>query len=287
MKAIYVIRHANWDGKNDALTEQGASDAAEYSAYLPDFAIVYSSPFIRAQQTAEKISELKPRVEAAASVPQSPAEVKDQILARRSTHPLGIAGALFETTEAHPALRTAGEALSQLIRQVLNELQNGQEALIVSHDGTMIAAERVLTNVDFTAPLKQTYNELEGFTVNEDLQLKRLEAMPNDNPQEAIARIRADLLDARKARDQLTTTTLQQILSDIDNAGAVPVSENMSSVGTGSTEMPRRELSSQDIRELVSSEITEAQHAIEELGNKESSYTGELYKRIAILKNYL
>ena len=38
----------------------------------------------------------------------------------------------------------------------------------------MIAAERVLTNTDFTEPLTHTYSELEGFRVDESLQLKRL-----------------------------------------------------------------------------------------------------------------
>jgi broad specificity phosphatase PhoE len=176
MKEVYVLRHANWDGKEDLLTEQGKSDAEEYSGYLPDFAVVYSSPFLRTQQTAELLSKgTKPHVEASASVPESPAEVRDQILRRRSTHPLGIAGALFEAKEARPALKIAGEALSQLIQQALSELQEGQKALIVSHDGTMVAAERILTSVDFTEPLKQTYDELEGFTVDETLHLKKLE----------------------------------------------------------------------------------------------------------------
>ncbi len=175
MKEVYVLRHANWDGKEDILTEQGKSDAEEYSTYLPDFAIVYSSPFVRTQQTAERVGGIKPRVEAAASVPQSPIEVRDQILKRRSTHPLGIAGALFETEEARPALKVAGEGLVQLIKQALNELQENQKALIVSHDGTMVAAERILANIDFAEPLKQTYDELEGFTVDENFQLKKLE----------------------------------------------------------------------------------------------------------------
>lgn len=175
MKEVYVLRHAEWDGKEDALTEQGKSDADEYSTYLPDFDIVSSSPFIRAQQTAEIIGRIKPRIESAASVPQSPLEIREQILERRKTHPLGIAGALFEAQEAHPALKLAGQALSQLIQRTLNDLQENQRALIVSHDGTMVAAERILTNIDFAEPLTQTYDELEGFTVDENLQLKKLE----------------------------------------------------------------------------------------------------------------
>jgi len=41
------------------------------------------------------------------------------------------------------------------------------------------------------------------------------------------------------------------------------------------------------MQELVKHEITEAQHAIEKLGNIENSYVNELDKRIVILENYL
>jgi len=111
--------------------------------------------------------------------------------------------------------------------------------------------------------------------------------MLNDNPQDFIVRLRSDLLKARKARDQLTTTTLQAVLSAIDNAGAVPVPEKITTIGTGSTEAVRRELSIQDMQELVKHEITEAQYAIKKLGNIENSYVNELNKRIVILEAYL
>ncbi|MDN5274952.1 MAG: hypothetical protein JWP06_853 [Candidatus Saccharibacteria bacterium] len=111
--------------------------------------------------------------------------------------------------------------------------------------------------------------------------------MHNDNPQHLIDRLRRDLLDARRTRNQLTTTTLQGVLSSVDNAGAVSVPENINFIGTGSTDVSRRELSLQDIRELVSGEITEAQNAIKELGDKEGAYVDELNERIAILENYL
>lgn len=175
MKEVYVLRHANWDGKEDALTEQGESDAEEYATYLPGFDIVYSSPFVRTQQTAEIIGKMRPHTDDSASVPQSPPEIRQQILERRETHPLGIAGALFEAKKAHPALKVAGQALAQLIQRALGELGEGQRALIVSHDGTMMAAERVLTNTDFHTPLMQTYDELEGFIVDENLRPQKLE----------------------------------------------------------------------------------------------------------------
>lgn len=112
--------------------------------------------------------------------------------------------------------------------------------------------------------------------------------MFNDgNPQDLIDQLHIDLLVARKARDQLTTTTLQTILSAIDNAGAVPVPENINVIGTGSTEAPRRVLSMRDIRKLIQYEIIEIQDAVKELSDTEISYVGELNNRIAILENYL
>ncbi len=111
--------------------------------------------------------------------------------------------------------------------------------------------------------------------------------MLNDNSQDFISRLRTDLLKARKARDQLATTTLQAVLSAIDNAGAVPVPENITTIGTRSTEAVRRELSTQDIQELIKHEIIEAQHAIKKLGDMENSYVNELNKRIVILETYL
>jgi len=111
--------------------------------------------------------------------------------------------------------------------------------------------------------------------------------MFNQDSQNLPTQLRADLLEARKARDQLTSTTLQTLLSAIDNAGAIPVSENFGSVGVGSTEATRRTLSAQDITEIITSEIAEIKSAIKELGDAKSPYTDELNSRIVILEKYL
>jgi uncharacterized protein len=111
--------------------------------------------------------------------------------------------------------------------------------------------------------------------------------MHDDNPQHFIDRVRADLLNARKARDQLMVTTLQGVLSAIDNAGAVPVPSDIATLGTGSTEVARKELSTRDMQELVKHEIIEAQHAMKTLNDTEDSYANELNKRIVILESYL
>jgi hypothetical protein len=111
---------------------------------------------------------------------------------------------------------------------------------------------------------------------------------PSDkNSQDLVAQLRVDLLKSRKARDQLTATTLQTLLSAIDNANAVPVSENINTSGVGSTEAPRRILSAQDIAAIVTAEITELKSAINELDDTRSSYRDELNSRIGILERFL
>jgi uncharacterized protein len=103
-----------------------------------------------------------------------------------------------------------------------------------------------------------------------------------NNPQTIVHHLREDFLKARKNRDQLTSTTLQTALSAIDNAGAVPINSNVTA-----TEVPRRELTAQDINEILEREILELQHAIRELGTTATPYADELRAKIKILEKYL
>jgi broad specificity phosphatase PhoE len=169
MKEVYILRHANWNNSEDTLLPEGIENAKERSVTLPRFTVAYASPFIRTQQTAELLSHLKPKIIAQASIPEAPSEIRSQILERRATHPFGIAGALFETPQAWPALQTAGNALATLIKDTLAELDDEEKALIVSHDGTMVAARRILSHTDIEQPLEYTYGELEGFKINEKM----------------------------------------------------------------------------------------------------------------------
>lgn len=174
MKKVYVVRHANWDGKTDKLTAQGIKTANEKVILFPQFDIVICSPFIRSQQTSKILSQhSKPIIDQLASVPQSPSEVREQILARGAGHTFGIAGALFESEEAHAALKQAGENLIKLIHSTIDSLEPNQNALIISHDGTMVAAERLITRTNFTVPLDHTYSELEGFIVTENMNIEK------------------------------------------------------------------------------------------------------------------
>jgi uncharacterized protein YqeY len=111
--------------------------------------------------------------------------------------------------------------------------------------------------------------------------------MRNDNPQTLTNQLRTDLLEARKARDQLTSATLQTVIAAIDNAGAVPAPETTVSIGVGSTEALRKELSEQDLQDILSREISELKHAITEFDDTKNTYTDELNSKIVILERYL
>ncbi|NGN91547.1 hypothetical protein G5C66_02175 [Nocardioides sp. KC13] len=80
------------------------------------------------------------------------------------------------------------------------------------------------------------------------------------------ARLRADLLTARKARDTTATAVLRSTLAAVANAEALPVAESAltadgpiagAAIGLGATEAPRRELTDDDVRAIVSAEQSE------------------------------
>ncbi|SDK88343.1 hypothetical protein SAMN05428985_106531 [Nocardioides sp. YR527] len=95
------------------------------------------------------------------------------------------------------------------------------------------------------------------------------------------ARLRADLLAARKARDTTATAVLRSTLAAIANAEALPVAETALSVdgpiagatvGVGATEAARRDLSDEDIRGIITGEQSERLSAATDL---ESHGAGE------------
>ncbi|WP_406031740.1 GatB/YqeY domain-containing protein [Nocardioides sp. NBC_00163] len=95
------------------------------------------------------------------------------------------------------------------------------------------------------------------------------------------ARLRADLLTARKARDTAATAVLRSTLAAVSNAEAQPVAEASlaadgpiagAAIGVGATEAARRELTNDDVREIISGEQSERLAAATDL---ESHGAGE------------
>ena len=173
MKEIIIVRHGNWDFANDQLTEQGKARCLELKPKLGSFAIAISSPFDRTRETAYLLSGIEPSVDERASILKSPPEFSQRVAELRKTHPFGVAGAIISIPELREPLRKQGERLLDLAKETLEQLADSESALIVSHDGTMVAAEKVLTETSFDK-IDSTYGELEGFRLDESLNVTRL-----------------------------------------------------------------------------------------------------------------
>jgi uncharacterized protein len=100
--------------------------------------------------------------------------------------------------------------------------------------------------------------------------------------------ITSDLAGAMRSRDTDSVRTLRSLLGAIGNAGAVTGGGDAAEqIGAFSTETPRRELSSEEIRGIVESEIGERREAVvlyKDAGRPD--IIGQLEKEIQILSRY-
>jgi broad specificity phosphatase PhoE len=173
MKEVIVIRHANPDRVNDRLTDEGRKQCAALKSRLGPFVLVVSSPAGRTQETAALLSGKTPIVDERAGVLKAPPEVGPQIAELRKIHPFGVAGAIISIPGLREPLKQQGLALKELVEESLEKLKDGERALIISHDGTMVAFEKVLKNASFNE-ISHTFGELEGFRLDEGMTLARL-----------------------------------------------------------------------------------------------------------------
>ena len=102
--------------------------------------------------------------------------------------------------------------------------------------------------------------------------------------------MKADLLTARKSRDKTTEVALKRALSAFDNAAAPAVDEkpNLPGVGHGTTEVPRLELTLDDLARIVRAEIAEAEAAAQqyEAGGRADA-AAQLRAESAVLGRYI
>lgn len=77
-------------------------------------------------------------------------------------------------------------------------------------------------------------------------------------------RLRADLVAAMKARRIADVAVLRTVLAAIDNAGAVEAGPVWPPVVNRSADVPRRELTEDDVRAIVAREIAERHDAAAE-----------------------
>lgn len=98
-------------------------------------------------------------------------------------------------------------------------------------------------------------------------------------PRPSVAELRAllhrRLTDAMKARDKVASDALRSAMAAIGNAEAVPVDDSPmtgtdspvagAAVGVGATEADRRELTLDDVRQILTDEVEDRQSAAREL----------------------
>jgi uncharacterized protein YqeY len=109
------------------------------------------------------------------------------------------------------------------------------------------------------------------------------------------AKLRDELLAARKNRDATRVSALRCALSAIDNAEAVPALPDRPSrgaianavAGLGAAEAARRELSDAEIRELLHGEIDERLAAARSVAATHPERATTLHAEAAVLAGFL
>jgi uncharacterized protein len=100
--------------------------------------------------------------------------------------------------------------------------------------------------------------------------------------------LKADLIKAMKARDKIAVATIRTMLGAIDNAEAVPLPQGLVFAMDGSAEVPRRLLTEEDIRAILTREWEERRRAhanYQALGLVEE--TERVLGEVAVFDQYL
>lgn len=104
-----------------------------------------------------------------------------------------------------------------------------------------------------------------------------------------IQTLQHDLLAARKAKNRTEVQALQATLARITNAQAVAsVPSAEPTIGVGSSEAPRRELTDTQQMALIKDELAELQEAYASMKeHAEHPYAAELKAKIHVLERYV
>lgn len=102
------------------------------------------------------------------------------------------------------------------------------------------------------------------------------------NTETLVAHIRSDLLTARKERDAVRSQALLSLVNAIDNASAVDTP-----IVISVTEVARRVLSVEDVKEIIRNEINEMQEALVIYKDIDTEQTEKLEIKISTLQSYI
>lgn len=169
MKEIIVIRHGEKIGDN--LTPEGVVACGVLAGKIGAVSLALASDRHRAIRTAELVSGLSVQIDSRASVPSFPDSEIDKLTRAQDIHPLGIIGAIWEHESLINDAREAGGKLLNLVEEILDRLSDGERALIVSHDGTMIGLEKLLKKESFDT-VDHSFGPLQGISIDEDFNVR-------------------------------------------------------------------------------------------------------------------
>ncbi len=141
MKEIHIRRHAekNSDG---TLTRNGIRTASELSRHMPEFDKVIASDSSRTQLTAKLLTGVDAVVDKRAGYAMISPEKIDAI--EQLSAECGIS--FFEAADRYQDLEilrgidAKADTLNQLVDELLNDLEEGEKILIVSHELTIVPA---------------------------------------------------------------------------------------------------------------------------------------------------
>jgi len=166
VKQVHVIRHAPKYSSGN-LTKEGKKLAQEFKKQLGKYDLIISSDKPRAIETAGLLTGLKPIIDKRSGIPSFTPKQEKELHELGQSHPYGIAGVIFDNPEYREMIKPKGENLVELIKETLNSLPKNGKALVISHDGVMVTAERILKGKPLDKAEK-TFRPLTGFMVRED-----------------------------------------------------------------------------------------------------------------------
>jgi phosphohistidine phosphatase SixA len=133
MKLVYILRHAEKNLLTGGITKKGKEDCEKLKKELPQFNMVISSDKKRAVETARALTGKEPDQDARANIEW-----------------------------------TTGTELVNLITETVQNIRDGEKALIITHSPCIPAARRLLKPNEEVPE----YHPLTGFIVNEKLEVR-------------------------------------------------------------------------------------------------------------------
>lgn len=145
MRELYLLRHGE-TAKDGGITERSKSDAITLGKDLPKFTHVISSDATRAIETALAVSGKNPEIDERAGF-YAPAEIKSpEIYQYGISNGINFfdAAELYDYKKLAEGVKDYAKGLIDLVKTVLEQMQDNQCSLIVSHDLTITTAMSVM-----------------------------------------------------------------------------------------------------------------------------------------------